>query len=146
MNHTATGPDIINIPIRGGITEGGLIIIMITVAIIALIVFVMFILIRYGRRFSAWLAEIRADTAETKESTVNSHGPNLRDDLDQKVAALQKNMNAKHDEMQRNMDAKHSELREDIRALFTNMGDRFDTANRRMDGIDARLNRQPAER
>lgn len=112
-----TGTEILTIPIKGGITEGGAIIIMICLAIITLIVGAIFLVVRYGKRLAAFMADIKADTKETKESTVNSHGPNLRDDID----------------------GKHQEIRRDIQLMFENMGDRFDTVNRRMDGIDGRV-------
>jgi hypothetical protein len=110
--------EIINIPVRGGITEGGLIIIGIVLVILAILVLAIILVWRYGAKFASALNAVKAETKGAHEQVRNDHKINLRDD----------------------MDAKHSESMQAMIALRSHVDARFDTMNDRISGVDDRVN------
>lgn len=128
MKLSDTTGDIINIPVRGGITEGGLIIIGICVVIGALLILAIAIVWKFGSDIRAAARAAREDAAHTKNEVVNHHEKNLRVDLDEK------------DETQNKKLDKLLATVESTNARFDRMNDRITGLDRRMTGIDTRLN------
>ena len=119
----------ISIPINGGITEGGAIIIVIASTILAFVILAILILLKYGSDIRKVAIAARDNAAVTKEHTANHHNKNLREDLDQKDEA----QNEKLDKV---LAAVESNNRR-----FDRVNDRITGLDRRMTGIDARLNK-----
>lgn len=118
------GNDIIGIPIRGGISEGGLIIIAIAVCILALLILAITVVWKFGQDIRSAIRMVKADAAEAKIQVANSHSSNLRDDLD-----------GKHEEIQNAI----KELSEDLTDHSLNVNSRFDRMNDRISGVDQRI-------
>lgn len=126
-----TNNDIIGIPINGGISEGGLIVLLILACVLSVLVILLVLLWRYKKNIEEWFSSIKKDVdtvkedaAIAKEQVANTHDSNFRDDMDEK-----------HTEV--------TQLSERILTIvndgFLAIHQRFDTVNDRITGVDKRV-------
>lgn len=105
------------LPLSGGISEGGYIVLLLLIAVIIVGLGAFFVAFRYG-------AEILKNVREAKHEVKNDHTKNLREDLDDKDTASHLKLDA---------------ILERIDSLDTKTSARFDRMNGRLDGVDARI-------
>lgn len=120
--------DVITVPIRGGITEGGLIIIGIVLVVLALLIIVIIGLWKYGNDIRTAVRAARLEAAEANKQVTNHHSKNLRIDLDDKDTETHKKLD------------KVIETVESVNSRFDRMNDRITGLDRRMTGMDTRIN------
>lgn len=118
-------PDVLNIPVSGGISEGGLIILSILLILLSLVLLAILVIWRFGNNIKNILHEVKADASTAKEQVVNNHTINLRDDLDNKAVVTEDKLD---------------KILEELDSHRVNTNNRFDRMNDRITGIDNRLN------
>ena len=105
------------LPLSGGISEGGYIVLLLLIAVIIVGLGLCVVAFRYG-------AVILKNVQEAKHEVKNDHTKNLREDIDDKDVASH---------------VKLDTILERIDALDTKTSGRFDRMNGRLDGVDARI-------
>lgn len=122
------------LPVRGGISEGGYIILFILVVAILFLALVFFITVRYGSAILKAAREAREEAQQAKDQVKNSHEKNLRDDLDEKDLKSHSKLDSIATELQ--------SIRRDMTSGFEAVNGRMDGLDSRITGIDIRLNRR----
>lgn len=114
-------PDIISIPVNGGISEGGLIVLGVLGVVLVELMILLVLLVKYGPRILAGIKSLQDQVAN--DHTKADGSPHLlRDDLD-----------GKHNSNDRKLDTLvngMSEIRRDVQWLtrrLIDQGDRIDT-------------------
>lgn len=136
------------IPLSGGISEGGLIVLGVIGILILVLAIIAFVAFRYGNVILSYVKATQAEAAEAKreavaaktaaagaqESITNNHQTHVRDDIDGnqiEIVALVKALMSTVDRMSNDVGGMRSEMR-DVRRIAGE--DR-----RRVNDLDARL-------
>lgn len=122
------------LPVQGGISEGGYIILLVLIAVILLVSLGFFIIVRYGSAILKAAREAREEAQQAKDQVKNSHTTNFRDDIDQKDAGSHRKLDVIVTELQA--------VRRDMTSGFESVHGRIDGLDSRVTGIDVRLNRR----
>lgn len=115
------------LPVSGGISEGGYIVLLLLTLCIIVGIIVILVFWRYG-------AVILKNVREVKHETKNDHDKNLRDDIDEKDAGSHRKLDTIVAELQ--------SIRRDMSSGFESVHGRIDGLDSRVTGIDVRLNRR----
>lgn len=120
------------LPIQGGISEGGYIVLLLLIAIIIIGIGVILIAFRFGAQILKASQEAREEAKAAKVQVQNSHTTNLRDDIDQKDAGSHRKLDVIVTELQA--------VRRDMTSGFESVHGRIDGLDSRVTNIDVRLN------
>lgn len=120
------------LPVSGGISEGGYIVLLLLVAIIVVGIGVLALFWRYGAVILKNVQEAKAEAKAAKTQVQNSHDTNLRDNIDANDEKSHEKLNTIVTELQ--------SIRADMTTRFDGVNERISGIDARVTGIDVRLN------